>query len=74
MFKCNVVYGPDVEPYESDEPIKIGDLRRNQDLRAQLRYGDNVNLMVNGVALPDDALVPNGSTVVIETASNKKAH
>ena len=73
MFKCSVVYGPDSEPFEQDTPIKVGDIRRSEDLRDQLGYGDNVNLMIGGITMPDDALVPNGSVVVIETAANKKA-
>lgn len=73
MFKCTVVYGPDSESFEQDTPIKIGDIRRSEDLRDTLGYGDNVNLMIGGITMPDDALVPNESVVVIETAANKKA-
>lgn len=73
MFKCTVVYGADVEPFASDSPIRIGDLRHNEDLKAQLGFTDNVNFMVNGVTLPDDAIVPNDATVTVETAANKKA-
>ena len=73
MFRCKVVYGADVEPFESNSPIRVGDLRRNENLKHTLGFTDNVNIMVHGVALPDDALVPNDATVVIETAANKKA-
>ncbi len=73
MFKCTVVYGPDSETYEQDTPIKVGDIRRSDDLRDTLGYGDNVNLMIGGITMPDDAIVPNDSVVVIETAANKKA-
>jgi len=73
MFRCTVVYGPDSESFEQDTPIRIQDIRHSQDLRDQLGYGDNVNLMIGGITMPDDAMVPNGSVVVIETAANKKA-
>jgi hypothetical protein len=73
MFKCIVQYGVDVEPLESSTPITIGSIRRNQDLKDQLGWGDNVNLMVNGVTMPDEAIVPNGETVTVETAANTKA-
>lgn len=73
MFKCTVVYGPDSESFEQETLIKIGDIRRSEDLRDALGYGDNVNLMIGGITMPDDALVPQGSVVVIETAANKKA-
>jgi hypothetical protein len=73
MFKCIVMYGPDQQEHTSDFPIKIGDIRRSPDLRDQLGYGDNVNLMIGGIAMPDDAIVPQNSVVVIETAANRKA-
>lgn len=73
MFKCTVVYGPDSEIHQQDTPIKIGDIRRSEELRDLLGYGDNVNLMIGGITMPDDAIVPNESVVVIETAANKKA-
>ena len=73
MFKCTVVYGPDSTQHESGSPIRISDIRNSDDLRDELGYGDNVNLMIGGIAMPDDALVPNESVVVIETAANKKA-
>lgn len=73
MFKCKVVYNVDTEQFESDRPITIGMIRSNEDLKGQLGYGDNVNLMVNGVAQSNEAIVPNDAVVVIETAANKKA-
>ena len=73
MFRCTVMYGPDTTEHTSDAPIKIGDIRRSQELRDELRYGDNVNLMIGGIAMPDDAMVPQNSVVVIETAANRKA-
>lgn len=73
MFNCTVVYGPDSTEHSSDSLIRIGDIKHNEELRDELGYGDNVNLSIGGIAMPDDALVPNGSVVVIETAANKKA-
>jgi hypothetical protein len=67
------MYGPDESEFTSDTPIKIGDIRRAQELRDELGYGDNVNLMIGGIAMPDDAMVPQNSVVVIETAANRKA-
>lgn len=74
MFRCTVVYGTDSEQFEQEgTPIKISEIRHSEDLRDSLGYGDNVNLMIGGITMPDDALVPNGAVVVIETAANKKA-
>lgn len=73
-FNISVRYGVDTEPMSSDSPITIGQIRRDRDLRARLGYGDNVTLLINAVAMPDEAIVPNGGTVVIETACNSKAN
>lgn len=73
MFTVNVKYSVDVEPLESDKPITIQQIRSSQDLKNKLGYGDNINLYVNGVPMPNDAIVPNDATVVIETAANTKA-
>jgi hypothetical protein len=72
-FSCKVKYSVDVEPLESDQPITIASIRQNADLKHTLGFGDNINLYVNGVAMPNDAIVPNDATVVIETAANTKA-
>ena len=73
MFKCTVRYGIDVEPFQSSSPITVGQIRRDGSLRARLGYGDNINVMVSGVTLPEEAIIANDSEVVIETACNKKA-
>ena len=73
MFKCKVVYNVDTESFESNRPITIGMIRASEDLKGSLGYGDNVNIMVNGVAQSNEAIVPNDAVVVIETAANKKA-
>lgn len=73
MFKIKVKYGVDVEPLSGDSPFTIGALRRNENLKDVLGFGDNVNFLINGVTQPDDALVPNDATVVVETAANTKA-
>lgn len=54
-------------------PPTVGDLRQDGDLRRELGYGDNVRILVNDVEVPDNTTIPNGATVVIETAANKKA-
>ncbi len=74
MYSIKVRYGVDVEVFTSDSPITIGQIRRDSDLRCKLGYGDNVNLMISGVTMPDDAIVPNDATVIIETACNSKAN
>jgi hypothetical protein len=73
MFTIQVRYGMQTEPKSSDSPITIGQIRRDSSLRAILGYGDNVTLLVGGIAMPDDAIVPNNAEVVAETTCNTKA-
>jgi hypothetical protein len=72
-FNIRVRYGVDEETMESDTPITVSAIRHDNNLRARLGYGDNVNALINGVTMPDEAIVPNGGLVVIETACNSKA-
>lgn len=52
----------------------FGDLRADSQTRAGLGYGDNVNLLVNGVAMTDSATIPNAAVVSVETRCNTKAN
>lgn len=52
----------------------VADLKQDRDLKMQLGFGDNVRVLVNGVAMPDFTTLPAGvGTVTIETAANQKA-
>lgn len=73
MQKVTVRYGVDSINKTFEIPVTIGQLRRNAEIRAALGYGDNIKLLINGVEMPDDAVVPNDGTVVVETRSNAKA-
>lgn len=52
---------------------RFQDLKNDQNVRAALGYGDNVRMLMNGVEMPLDAVVPAGAVVSIETAANTKA-
>lgn len=73
MFKISVRYGISTETLESDNPITIGSIRQNLSLRARLGFGDNVTCLIDGVDMPNEAIVPSGALVVVETACNNKA-
>lgn len=47
-------------------------LKQDVGLRMELGFGDNVNVLVDGVAQPDNVRITSPS-VTIETASNQKA-
>ncbi len=42
-------------------------------VKAELGYGDNVRALVNGVEQAGNAIIDDGSTVVVETKANSKA-
>jgi hypothetical protein len=49
-------------------------IRTDSNLKAGLGFSDNVRVVMNGVTLPDDAIIAAGSRVTIETAANAKAN
>ena len=49
-------------------------IRTDSNLKAGLGFSDNVRVVMNGVTLPDEAIVAAGSRVTIETAANAKAN
>jgi len=48
-------------------------IRTDPNLKAGLGFSDNVRVVLNGVTMPDEAVIGTGSTVTIETAANTKA-
>ncbi len=56
------------------EGTTIGQLIQDRELRITLGYGDNVRALVAGVEQSQQAIVPDGGTVVIETRANSKAN
>lgn len=51
----------------------VAQLKADQGLRAELGYGDNVRVLVNGTEAPDFATLSSADRITIETASNQKA-
>lgn len=54
-------------------PVTVAQLKASTSVRAALGYGDNVNVVLDGVVLSDNTEIPNGTTVTIETRCNSKA-
>lgn len=73
MQKVTIRYGLNSLDKTFNIPVTIRTLKLDTTIRAALGYGDNVVMLLNGVAMPDDAIVPNGATVTVETAANTKA-
>lgn len=73
MMQITVRYGLDQTTVQVPQDVKFGDLRTNQNLRMELGYGDNVKFLLNGVEMPNEALIPYGAHITVETAANSKA-
>lgn len=84
MKRYKVRYGSQIQIVERMDGTTVGDLKRDDTLRALLGYGDNVNAVYNGASLTDSALAPEfidtpltlgnpyAGAIVMETACNKK--
>lgn len=73
MKTIQLRYGIDTLSRSVDDNATVGDLIKSSANKAGLGYSDNVRAMINGVQVPMEAMVPSGSTIVIETAANSKA-
>lgn len=73
MKNITIKYGVDTITKSVDAGLTISGIRTNDDYQLVLGYGDNINLLINGVAQCDSVVVPDGAVVVIETAANTKA-
>lgn len=81
--RCNTKAAPDITftvQYGIDKVtrtmpgmVTVGEVMDDDDVKAVLGFGDNVRVLINGVEQPDDAGVPHGATLVIETRANTKA-
>lgn len=69
-----VKYGIDCHEKTCTTAPTVGQVKSDPNLRAILGYGDNTRALVNGVEQPDDAIVPDGCTLVLETRANAKAN
>lgn len=73
MKNITVRYGIETLSAQVDCEATVGDILANNKFRAGLGFGDNVRCLNNGVALPSEAIVPDGSELVVETKCNSKA-
>jgi hypothetical protein len=69
---CTIRYGVDSINKSYDVAPKISQLA-DDSLRAALGFGDNVQFLIGGVAQPNNAVVPDGAVVTVETTANQKA-
>ena len=73
MNTITIRYGADRMQKTVECSATVADIKANSSIRAGLGFGDNIRVLHNGVALPNEAIVPNGADLVIETSCNSKA-
>lgn len=73
MHKINLRYGAESITKEVPHATTIAQLVQDPNIKSVLGYGDNIKVLINGVEMPMDAVVPTYGTLVIETAANSKA-
>ena len=68
-----VKFGTDTIPRTVADDANIGSIVGDGNVKAQLGFGDNVRTLVCSVEQDSTTVVPNGSTIVVETRTNSKA-
>jgi hypothetical protein len=69
-----VNYGPDKLTKSVDAGYTVGHLKDDDAFRTALGYGDNIVVLIGGVAQGDHTVIPTCAEVKIETAANQKAN
>ena len=73
MKKITVEYGVDSVTKQVESGFTFGDVQESDAFKAALGFGDNTKALVNGIEQGRGTVVPDGTTVRIETAANTKA-
>jgi hypothetical protein len=73
MIQVTVAYGFSRTTVALNAGARFADLKANYGLRAELGFGDNIRMLMNGIDMPLESIIPNGAFVTIETAANTKA-
>ena len=74
MKTITVKYSIDQFQTEVEDGFTVGQLKADEKLQNALGYGDNVNVLVDGVAQNDSVVIPNLCSLKVETAANKKGN
>ena len=73
MKKITVEYGVDSINKQVESDFTIGDLQESDSIKAALGFGDNTKALINGIEQNRQMVIPDGTTVRLETAANTKA-
>ena len=73
MTTINVKYGTENYNHTANGNVTVGDILRNNTVKAVLGFGDNVKGLVNGVEMSVETQLTDGTELVVETKANSKA-
>ncbi len=73
-MQITIRYGLEQTTKTVADGTTVGQVTSDANLRAVLGFGDNVRALLNGVQMTSDVQIPNGATLVLETACNTKAN
>lgn len=74
MKTITVKYSIDQFQTEVDDGLTVGQLKADEKIRTALGFGDNINVLIDGVAQNDAVNIPNLACLKVETAANKKGN
>lgn len=72
-MQVTIRFGVDEITRNYPEGTTIGGIINDRESRVTLGYGDNIRCLVAGVEQSNQAIAPDGGTIVIETRANSKA-
>jgi hypothetical protein len=73
MKKVTVQFGTSVHVATVAATATVGQVLADSTTKIILGYSDSVHGLINGVAQPNEATVPDGALLVVETRANSKA-
>ena len=73
MKRVTVKYSINALSREVPEGTTVGQLVGDTAVKAALGFGDNIKVLLHGVELPNDAVIPPGECLFIETRANQKS-
>ena len=68
-----VKYGPDSFTTEVPASFTVGDIKKDAKIQTALGFGDNINVLIDGVVQGDGVVIPSLACIKVETAANQKA-
>lgn len=73
-MNVNVHYGMDqTSKFFPGDSVSVGQVIANPTVKAQLGYGDNVRVLMDGVEVSSETTISDGDSLYVEVRANSKA-